>query len=132
MLSVKTCSKCKEEKPTSMFVPDKGKNDGLFPHCKPCKKLYDEAREDVRRDGQYQKKYGISLAQYNTRLSQQGGTCAICKNTCTTQRYLAVDHCHTTGAVRGLLCTRCNRGMGMLRDNVEVLKSAIEYLQQSR
>ena len=82
-----------------------------------------------------QKNYGISIAYYKQLLVKQNNVCAICKLGETVKdesgnfRSLAVDHCHTTMEVRGLLCTKCNQGIGSFLDNVELLKAAIEYLQ---
>lgn len=58
----------------------------------------------------------------------QNGVCAICKKTCTCGRSLAVDHNHKTGKVRALLCSRCNRGLGLFMENPEYLNAAKEYL----
>ena len=64
-------------------------------------------------------------------LDEQGGGCAICQKTPEENgRRLAVDHNHTTGDVRGLLCTQCNVGLGNLGDSVERLRSAIRYLNE--
>lgn len=79
--------------------------------------------------------YGISIEQYDSMLVAQNEVCAICENPehvvdkNGNRRKLAVDHCHTTGRVRGLLCTNCNKAIGHLKDDVRVLKKAIEYLQ---
>lgn len=59
----------------------------------------------------------------------QGNCCAICGNQCSSGRALAVDHDHNTGNIRGLLCTRCNMGIGLLRTS-ELLSSAINYINQ--
>jgi hypothetical protein len=75
------------------------------------------------------RKFNITKEQYDTMLHEQGGVCAICKGVCT--RALAVDHCHTTGKVRGLLCNNCNRGIGHLKDSVEILEAAINYLRRT-
>lgn len=75
------------------------------------------------------KKYGMSVEDFNALHESQGGACAICRTTLTTEnRGTVVDHCHETGRVRGLLCQGCNRGLGLLKDNPEVLVSAAEYL----
>lgn len=60
---------------------------------------------------------------------QQGGVCAICKNKCLTGYRLSVDHDHKTNLFRGLLCGKCNKGIGMFDDNVKLLESAISYLK---
>lgn len=77
-----------------------------------------------------QRTYGISLTEYNQLLDNQNGVCAICKQTESVSRYtnLAVDHCHATGKVRGLLCATCNRALGMFRDDRSILQNAIDYL----
>ena len=61
---------------------------------------------------------------------KQGGVCEICKQMCPTGKRLAVDHCHKTNNVRGLLCSECNTGLGKFRDNTELLLKAINYLEK--
>ena len=72
-------------------------------------------------------RYGLSVADYDALLSRQGGVCRICRQTCSTGKRLAVDHDHVTGEVRGLLCTRCNRGLGYF--TLETLRRAVAYLE---
>lgn len=81
------------------------------------------------------KNFGITLEQYNAMLESQEGVCAICGNPETvidnrTQqpRNLAVDHCHTTKKVRGLLCMGCNQGIGNFRENPKFLIDAASYV----
>jgi hypothetical protein len=82
-----------------------------------------------KRDGIIRNQYGITLAQYNTMLEAQNYKCAICGNEDEVEgRRLAIDHCHTSGKVRGLLCGKCNRGLGLFYDNTINLAKAIEYL----
>lgn len=90
---------------------------------------------DYEHDVGLKKQYGISAKQYAEILDQQGGACAICKNgeksvahTSNKIRRLMVDHCHATGKVRGILCSRCNRGLGFFQDSMENLNGAILYL----
>lgn len=78
------------------------------------------------------KRYGITVEQYQTMFVAQNGKCAICE---TTQfdgpgKKLHVDHCHTTGIVRGLVCVRCNVLLGMAKDCPDRLTRAIAYLAQ--
>jgi hypothetical protein len=82
------------------------------------------------RNATLQRKYGISEAQYAELLAAQHGVCAICGHP---QRYqrLAVDHCHRTKRVRGLLCVQCNRGLGRFFDSTFRLANAIKYLERS-
>ena len=74
------------------------------------------------------KKYGIDVAHYEALLISQDRCCAICRGQNTNKKALAVDHCHKTGKVRGLLCNSCNRGIGMLGDSSWRLRLAAEYL----
>jgi hypothetical protein len=97
-----------------------------------CPQHYAEGRQRenaqvVRR--KREREYGLTHDQYLALLEAQDGTCAICGND-SQQRALAVDHDHETGAIRGLLCDRCNPMLGYARDNTEVLQAAIEYLKQ--
>jgi hypothetical protein len=81
------------------------------------------------------KYYGITLHQYEQMFKAQNGVCAICGGRETTNdkdgapRRMPVDHCHTTGRIRGLLCTQCNRGLGMFGDSPERLLAAAKYLE---
>ena len=90
---------------------------------------------DKYRNMEYIKTFGITLVQYNEMLETQKGLCAVCGNPETvidnrtkTPRRLAVDHCHTTKKVRGLLCMACNQGIGNFRENPEFLISATQYV----
>jgi hypothetical protein len=79
------------------------------------------------------RKYGITLGEYEALLESQGGVCAICgEPELAANQYgplpLAVDHCHGSGAVRGLLCSGCNTGLGKFRDDPELLRAASRYL----
>lgn len=86
------------------------------------------------RDRNLRRVYGITLADYERMLAEQGGHCAICTATVADARATAlhVDHDHTTGRVRGLLCTNCNKGLGHLGDDPVRLHRAVEYLARAR
>lgn len=76
-------------------------------------------------------RYDINLEEYNQILENQNMVCAICKSKHSKSKrnpLLFVDHCHKTNIIRGLLCSRCNNGLGMFNDNVNLLHSAIAYL----
>lgn len=90
---------------------------------------YVKSRQRVRN---LQSQYGITEEQYFQLLSIQNNSCAICKTNKPTGRWkvFAVDHCHTTGQVRGLLCNECNRGIGLLKDSSDLLLAAVEYLEK--
>ncbi len=76
--------------------------------------------------------YGITIAQYNELLILQGSKCAICEtaHSYDPHKRLQVDHDHTTGRIRGLLCGNCNRFIGQARDDIGILRRGISYLGQ--
>jgi len=76
------------------------------------------------------KKFGLSIDEYNKILAKQNGVCAICKKPETVDFFknLAVDHCHSTGIIRGLLCNRCNTCIGKFEDKIELFHAAIKYI----
>ncbi len=92
-------------------------------------KSYEEARRSMLKA-----KYNISIEDYDNLVKLQDGKCKICKTT----KYpgkgkcLHVDHDHQTGEIRGLLCTKCNLGLGHFEDNIEYLTKAIEYLNSNK
>lgn len=135
------CTKCGESKAPEDFTARVDRPKGHHSWCKRCmsldrKKAYRDKNPEVVKDGKLKATFGISLEDYNSMLSVQEGACAICKkeenvvsvngNT----KALAVDHCHTTGIVRGLLCQRCNQALGLFEDDVERLRSAIIYIKE--
>lgn len=84
------------------------------------------------------RKYGITYETYIDMFNSQNQVCKICKQLFKRKSQtrdelmpLFVDHCHTTGMVRGLLCSKCNTGLGMFQDNIEILNSAINYLNEA-
>lgn len=89
-----------------------------------------------QRNRRYRKVYGITPDQYDAMLTGQGGRCAICGNPpdpngVRAASRLHVDHCHETGRVRGLLCSRCNQGLGYFRDDENLLLAAVRYLKEN-
>lgn len=98
---------------------------------------YNRKNPDARRSVDFKRKFGITVDEYNEILLNQQGVCAICFKPETSIdhrtkqiRNLAVDHCHSSGKVRGLLCSRCNVAIGQLKDDITTLQSAITYLQR--
>lgn len=88
------------------------------------------------RDRYLKNRFGITEKIFDTLLLQQNGCCAICRCPETTRgkrgqvKRLAVDHCHSTSRIRGLLCQACNAGIGLLKDSPTVIAAALDYLQQ--
>ena len=93
-------------------------------------------RARLRTDPEYRKKANSAIARaatnsrddYDALLALQGGVCAICSK----NRPLGVDHCHLFNEVRGLLCNKCNLGLGMFDDDPDRLRAAADYLERSR
>jgi len=82
------------------------------------------------RAGWLWRKYGLTSEQYDEILTKQNFSCAICKEHMSGfKQALAVDHCHSTGKVRGLLCTGCNTAIGSMKDDTERLRNAVAYLE---
>lgn len=77
--------------------------------------------------------YGITEEEFHALKTKQDHKCAICKTSDPEGRHgvFAVDHCHVSGDVRGLLCNKCNVGLGSFRDNIEYLANAIDYLKKA-
>lgn len=87
--------------------------------------IYNLNNKDKIRNNRLLKEYGITLAQYYLLLEGQNNRCKICTDILILPH---VDHCHETGKVRGLLCVKCNMGIGSFNDNIQKLYSAINYL----
>ncbi|KKM07229.1 hypothetical protein LCGC14_1736070 [marine sediment metagenome] len=89
----------------------------------------DRAAKNKVASANLQRKYGITLADYDRMLKKQHGGCAICGRAPKTRR-LDIDHDHKTGKVRGALCHRCNRGLAWYSDSPALLRSAAKYLSK--
>jgi hypothetical protein len=91
-------------------------------------------RREWSRDNRFKNKYGLSLKEFEERKIAQGNKCAICKivfaDKSHTNSSCCVDHCHSTGIVRGLLCTSCNHGIGKFFDSPFLLRNAANYLKR--
>lgn len=126
----KKCKKCGENKPVSEFFIKKCKNNKHNRFNTPCKTCnYESRSESYFRNYLIKRNFGISILEYNEMLKSQNYKCAICgidRNNY--KREFSIDHCHNTGKIRGLLCTNCNTGIGMFKDNITTLHSAIKYL----
>lgn len=133
---MKKCNRCEEVKNFSEFNKDKSKLDGYRYCCKNCHQQWAKLHPQKAKDLRLRKKFGISLNEYNQMYLDQNSVCALCgrasysKHRSGKIKSLAVDHCHKTKKVRGLLCDQCNRGLGLFKDDATVLTKAIEYLRK--
>jgi hypothetical protein len=116
----KECNLCKKTKPVAEFGLAKGGALGVRGMCKPC---YNMSNKDWNR----KRLYGIDSDNYTSLLKSQNKACGICKCTPNSREDLCVDHCHDTGVIRGLLCKKCNRGIGKLGDNLQAIQKVIRY-----
>jgi hypothetical protein len=78
------------------------------------------------------RKTGVTQEQYDGAYLKQKGVCAICSRVEANGKQLAADHCHTTGVFRGLLCMKCNRGIGYLNDDSVLVEKALNYLKETQ
>jgi hypothetical protein len=128
----RTCGSCGETKPVTDFYLRGGKGKrSPRSACKVCFKASGDAARTPEKSRKHGLKYsyGIEQSDYDRMFVEQGGKCAICgtedmgKN-----KHFCVDHNHTTKAIRGLLCKRCNTAIGLLQDDWMNLKRAADYL----
>jgi hypothetical protein len=142
-------TECVGDKPEGCILRKKDINLPLGPtnwewkETYPSKNKADYARDwrknnpEKAKNADLKKMYGIDYATYKQMLADQNCACAICEKIETDvdsfgiPRHMPVDHCHTTGVVRGLLCGPCNRALGSFKDDIAILKKAIAYLQKS-
>jgi hypothetical protein len=136
----KVCRKCKKEKNVSEFYRHhKNPEKNSHSWCKRCtcdyaldqqKNRSKEKQSLINRRNKIKAAFGITLEQFDEILLSQNGGCAIC-NTKTPggKGNFHVDHCHSTGRIRGLLCHHCNVGLGHFRDSPSLLVAAAQYVE---
>lgn len=133
---MKVCGRCKEVKTPADFAKAAGRPDGLQFACRDCNKAYRQANRDKLKgymrkyyhegggkDAMISHNYGVPRGWYAAKLAEQEGRCAICHQ----EQKLVVDHDHATGAVRDLLCSTCNRALGIV-EKTKWLIHALAYL----
>lgn len=118
----KCCIDCKQYKPSNEYYNNKS---GKTSICKICSHI--RSKTYNKEIGRY-KKYGITKDTFIQLIDSQDGKCAICSNSLDNE--IHIDHCHSTGKVRGILCGKCNKGLGLFDDNVNYLTKAIKYLNK--
>lgn len=129
--NLKRCTRCGVEKHHAEFYK---RNRKPIAACIPCTRVSNNLSSGKnKKDTERFRKFGITPADFAALLEAHEHKCAIC-GTADNGTYLgkpramAVDHSHVTGQLRGILCSRCNSGLGLFSDSVEVLTGAIEYL----
>jgi hypothetical protein len=117
---MKRCAQCREVKVLADFDKARSQSGGHNCYCKPC-------RRDRDRAARFLRVYGLTLEARDELIREQGGTCAICREA----PPVHVDHDHVTGRVRGVVCFRCNSGIGQFSDRAELMHRAIDYLERT-
>lgn len=148
-IQLKRCYRCKKDYSTDNFYKSNKRKDGLQTRCKTCnyelQKEWLTQNKDKERERQriyykdnkeyvtglnekyrLKRKYGLTTEDVAQMKEIQNNLCAICGE----ERKLVIDHCHSTGSVRELLCISCNRMLGFARDSTFVLQKAVEYLDK--
>jgi hypothetical protein len=144
---LKHCARCDAWLPLGSFHANRKNWDGLHAYCRACMsagarrryereaprltaqaKAWRKANPDKRKDMALRSRFGITLEEYRALEAAQGGTCAVCRQ----PAVLAVDHCHQTGRVRGLLCMPCNTSIGHFQDDASLIRAAAEYVERTR
>jgi hypothetical protein len=153
---MKTCRRCEQTKPLTEYSRKAASKDGHQPLCKCCattehlewnRKNPEKVREYAKRQrakdpAKFKRKQNRAMLKYRhgltpedkmTMFEAQEGGCSICGDAMEVEsKSCHVDHDHSTGKLRGLLCRECNRGLGAFRDNVESLEAAINYLERAQ
>lgn len=163
MPDLKICTRCKKSKNKTDFSIEKKRKSGLHPVCKECVNTYQRAHRKTekyriwahkfKRTKKYKEKskiywnknkdkikdrrlvqmFGISNKDYLEMFKNQKGKCAICNKKPSGQKRFHIDHCHITNKVRGLLCVKCNAGLGMFcvdSKKTALLLGAIKYMKE--
>jgi hypothetical protein len=133
------CLGCGEDKSLEKdFNRHPGGKYGRNSRCRIClaeqRKKYPRTpvSSGQRRAAKLRQTYGLTVEDYDALLASQNGKCAICGSEFADKRvgFLHVDHDHETGEVRGLLCSSCNRGLGFFKDDPNLMRRGIEYLER--
>lgn len=155
----KVCKKCGEEKPLQQFRKNREWYENICKLCDHSRSIewqksnpdkhrqnkknyYARNRDNIlskidNRSRLLKQKYSMTIEEYDILLESQNGLCSICSQPETILHRrtglpisLAVDHCHTSGEIRGLLCRRCNQYLGAMEDNAEWMRKAADYLEK--
>lgn len=138
---MKLCNKCTEAKSFSEFYKDIRCKSGISGICKECTKiqakLYRLSHKDIIRAGKrvdkLKRRFGLTPKMYDQMLENQNYCCAICGiHRVKLSKNMAVDHDHSTGVVRALLCSSCNTSLGQLKEDVQILENMIAYINKHK
>lgn len=138
-LGEKWCYSCKSWSPESSFAKSKSTKDGLQGQCRPCRSAnYRQNAESVR-DKMRQQRFGLTREEFDSLLESQGGRCAICLSDDSGSSYWHTDHDHSCcdapgescgQCIRGILCSRCNIALGIVREDARILERMSGYIHK--
>lgn len=140
----KKCGECGVwfPKNSQYFYERKEGADGFRDTCKECRvkyryknaeriKQYETEHKKERKTAKLKRDYNLSLNEYNIMLEKQNNNCCICGEILKLgSGGCAIDHCHLNNKIRGIVCQPCNVTMGLLKENIDTLKSMITYLEK--
>ena len=143
---MKACLHCKIEKPYERFISYIRNGEKRYGICKDChtkrqqkwvennkekwKSITAKCYRQTARNKELKNTYGITEEEYKIQFERQNGKCAICGSLSKRPSgVLDIDHNHTTGKIRDLLCSQCNRGLGFFRDSIDIMNKALAYLK---
>ncbi len=123
--TTRVCKTCGVDKPLTEYNKQSNRT-SYYTWCKECHKV-------LNRKSKLKRLYGITPEEYDAMYKSQNGSCKICsKHQIELNVSLAVDHCHETGEIRGLLCRPCNSAIGLFKENIDTMMSGIGYLKGNR
>lgn len=136
---MKKCTTCQQEKPLDEFYNNsRNKTDGKAAMCKACDKAKhkrwkqnnpEKAKKSME-NRRLKHMYNVDLDWWDAKLKAQNNKCAICGIDQKETSRFVVDHDHTTGEVRDLLCNKCNTAIGAVKEDTNILKKSLQYLNK--
>lgn len=126
------CNRCGEVLPLSDFYKQPNRKRGVAAYCKACNYIVNRANPKIRTGlvrSHFKRRYGMTLEERAAMIAEQDGRCSICADPFTTTRSTHLDHDHTTGNLRAVLCRRCNLTLGFAHDDPDLLRKMADYIE---
>lgn len=144
---IKVCTVCNEQKPFDEFYNRIASDDGKAYRCKVCDNIavaayrvkHKDRQRKQQRESNWRFKYGLEREDFEKMWENQEGKCPICfvglvnieinGDPVNKGNTACVDHCHESGKVRGILCAKCNKALGLLHDDLDFIQRAYDYIE---